>query len=200
MIFSKNFREIKGDASFRRFFRNTKKNSIFIFSDKEKNKNLLVYDAINKILIKNNIIAPKLLSHNYKKNYIEVQDLGNKTIYQTFLNTSQNQYLIFKKIIKVLNLIQLIKDKKVKNFCSGIYKIKKYENKVLLDEAKGAVSEPELNIIPFLPVPEPDIISVLLLKLADMKFGKAESLGLNASFIALLKLVAVTVVDEPVLK
>jgi aminoglycoside/choline kinase family phosphotransferase len=136
MIFSKNFREIKGDASFRRFFRNTKKNSIFIFSDKEKNKNLLVYDAINKILIKNNIIAPKLLSHNYKKNYIEVQDLGNKTIYQTFLNTSQNRYLIFKKIIKVLNLIQLVKDKKVKNFCSDIYKIKKYENKVLLDEAK----------------------------------------------------------------
>ena len=67
MIFSKNFREIKGDASFRRFFRNTKKNSIFIFSDKEKNKNLLVYDAINKILIKNNIIAPKLISQNYLK-------------------------------------------------------------------------------------------------------------------------------------
>ena len=37
--------------------------------------------AINKILIKNRILAPKLLSQNYENNYIEIQDLGNKTHY-----------------------------------------------------------------------------------------------------------------------
>ena len=36
--------------------------------DKEKERNLLIYDAINNLLIKNNILAPKLYSENYKKN------------------------------------------------------------------------------------------------------------------------------------
>jgi aminoglycoside/choline kinase family phosphotransferase len=84
MKLSKDFREIKGDASFRKFYRNTKKNSIIVLANREKIKNLLIYDSINKILNKNNIIAPKLLSQNFKKNYIEIQDLGNKTIYQIF--------------------------------------------------------------------------------------------------------------------
>ena len=131
MKFLKDFKEIKGDASFRKFYRNIKKNSIIVFSNKEKNKNLLIYDAINKILIKNNIIAPKLLSENFKKNYIEIQDLGNNTIYQSFVSNNKNHYLVFKKAIKVLNKIQLIKDKKIKNFRDEFYKIRGYENKDL---------------------------------------------------------------------
>ena len=136
MKLSKDFKEIKGDASFRKFYRNTKKNSIIVFANKEKPKNLLIYDSINKILIKNNIIAPKLLSQNYENNYIEIQDLGNKTIYQIFLKNKKNQYSIFKKIINVLNKIQLIKDKKIKNFKNVFYKIEDYKNKILFDEAK----------------------------------------------------------------
>ncbi len=136
MKLSKEFKEIKGDASFRKFYRNTKKNSIIVFANKEKPKNLLIYDSINKILIKNNIIAPKLLSQNYENNYIEIQDLGNKTIYQIFLKNKKNQYSIFKKIIDVLNKIQLIKDKKIKNFKNVFYKIEDYKNKILFDEAK----------------------------------------------------------------
>ena len=136
MKLSKDFKEIKGDASFRKFYRNTKKNSIIVFANKEKPKNLLIYDSINKILIKNNIIAPKLLSPNYENNYIEIQDLGNKTIYQIFLKNKKNQYSIFKKIINVLNKIQLIKDKKIKNFKNVFYKIEDYKNKILFDEAK----------------------------------------------------------------
>lgn len=136
MKLSKEFKEIKGDASFRKFYRNTKKNSIIVFANKEKPKNLLIYDSINKILIKNNLIAPKLLSQNYENNYIEIQDLGNKTIYQIFLKNKKNQYFIFKKIINVLNKIQLIKDKKIKNFKNVFYKIEDYKNKILFDEAK----------------------------------------------------------------
>ena len=136
MKLSKDFKEIKGDASFRKFYRNTKKNSIIVFASREKIKNLLIYDSINKILIKNNIIAPKLLSQNYKKNYIEIQDLGNKTIYQIFSKNKKNQYPIFKKAINILNKIQLVKDKKIKNFRNEFYLIKDYKNKILLDEAK----------------------------------------------------------------
>ena len=136
MKFSKDFKEIKGDASIRKFYRNTKKNSIIVFANIEKIKNLLIYDSINKILIKNNIIAPKLLSQNYRNNYIEIQDLGNKTIYQTFIKNKKDHYLILKKVINVLNKIQKIKDKKVKNFNNKLYKIKNYNNKVLFDETK----------------------------------------------------------------
>jgi len=136
MKFSKDFKEIKGDASFRKFYRNTKKNSIIVFANKEKNKNLLIYDSINKILIKNNIIAPKLLSQNYKKNYIEIQDLGIKSIYQIFSKNKKKQYLIFKKAINVLNKIQLVKDKKIKNFRNSFYLLQDYKNQILLDEAK----------------------------------------------------------------
>ena len=79
----KNFKKLKGDASTRIFFRNTKKksSSIIVYANKDKRSNLLIYDSINKILLKNNILAPKLLSENYSKNYIEIEDFGNKTIF-----------------------------------------------------------------------------------------------------------------------
>ncbi len=136
MKLSKDFRKIKGDASFRKFYRNTKKNSIIVFANREKIKNLLIYDTINKILIKNNIIAPKLLCQNFKNNYIEIQDLGKKTIYQKFLKNKKNQYSIFKKIINILNKIQQVKDKKIKNFRNELYQIEDYKIKILLDETK----------------------------------------------------------------
>ena len=136
MKFSKDYKEIKGDASIRKFYRNTKRNSIIVFANLEKIKNLLIYDSINKILIRNDIIAPKLLSQNYNKNYIEIQDLGDKTIYQTFRKNKKDHYLILKKAIKVLNKIQKIKDKKIKNFKNKFYKIKDYNIKILFDETK----------------------------------------------------------------
>ena len=46
MNYFKNLKAIKGDASFRKFFRKKNKrfNSIVVFAKKEKFKNLLVYD------------------------------------------------------------------------------------------------------------------------------------------------------------
>ena len=136
MQFSKDYKKIKGDASFRKFYKNNKTKSILVYAKKEKNKNLLIYDAINKILIRNGVIAPKLLKQNYKKNFIEIEDLGDKTIYQLFLNKEKNHYLIFKKIIKILNKIQTIKNKKIKNFNNRLHKVKNYEKKILFDEVK----------------------------------------------------------------
>ena len=74
--------KIKGDASIRRFYRkrNNHNSSIIVFAKKEKFKNLLVYDAINKVLNKNKILAPNLYKENYRKNYNEIQDFGNETI------------------------------------------------------------------------------------------------------------------------
>ena len=79
----KNLTQIKGDASYRKFFRqkNNKNTSIIVHAKKEKFKNLLTYDAINKILNKNKILAPSIYSENYSKNYIEIQDFGDETIF-----------------------------------------------------------------------------------------------------------------------
>ena len=136
MKFLKNLKSIKGDASLRKFYRNKKNNSIIVFSNKEKNKNLLIYDAVNKILIKNKILAPKLINQNYSNNFIEIQDLGNNTIHQLLEKKKISKNLIFKKIITVLKKIQSIKDKKIKNFNNKLFKIKKYNKKILYEEAK----------------------------------------------------------------
>jgi len=109
-------KKIKGDASLREFYRNQENNSILVLSRKEKLKNLLIYDAINKILIKNKILAPSLLSENYINSFIEIQDFGDHTLFEILKNKKNNKYATFKKIVKILNKIQLIKNKKIKNF------------------------------------------------------------------------------------
>jgi len=136
MNFSKNLKEIKGDASFRRFFRNTKNNSVFVFAKKDKNRNLLIYDAINKILIKNKILAPKLIDQKYKNNHIEIDDLGRETIFKLLKKKKVKKYKIYMEIIKTLNKVQLIKDKKIKNFENRLYKIQAYHNHILFNEVK----------------------------------------------------------------
>ena len=133
----KNLIQIKGDASFRKFFRkkNNEYSSILVFAKKEKFKNLLVYDAINKILNKNKILAPSLYSENYNKNYIEIQDFGNETILKKLNKSNANQMIYFKKIIVLLNKMQLIKSRKIKNFKNKDYLIPKYDKKILIEEA-----------------------------------------------------------------
>jgi aminoglycoside/choline kinase family phosphotransferase len=128
--------KIKGDASFRKFFRkkNNHHTSILVFSKKEKFKNLLVYDAINKILNKNKILAPNLYNEEYSKNYIEIQDFGNVTIFNKLNEKGNNKFSYFKKIINLLIKIQSVKDRKVKNFKNKNYIIPKYDKKILFKE------------------------------------------------------------------
>jgi len=124
---------LSGDASFRKFYRN--KNNIIVFSKKDIKKNLLIYDAINKILIKNKIKAPKLISQNYKSKHILIEDFGNVTVYQKLKKNNKNKLTYYKKIIKLLNLVQKIKTKKIKTFLGSNYKVPKYSKKILLEEA-----------------------------------------------------------------
>ena len=133
---SKDLQKIKGDASFRTFYRSKKNNSIVVYAKKEKKKNLLIYDAVNKILIKNRILAPNLISHSYKKNFIEIEDFGNNSLFKVLKNKKKNKYLLFKNIINILNKLQSIKTKKIKNFLNQNYKLEFYKNKILYNEAK----------------------------------------------------------------
>ena len=133
-----NLKPIKGDASFRKFFRkkNKNKNSIVVFAKKEKFKNLIVYDAINKILNKNKILAPNLYEENYKKGYIEIQDFGDETIFKILLKKKNNKFKYFKKIVKILIQIQSIKNRDIKDFKKKKYIIPKYDKLILLKEAR----------------------------------------------------------------
>ena len=133
----KNLKAIKGDASFRKFFRKKNKNfsSIIVFANKEKYKNLIIYDAINKILNQNKILAPILYNQNYKKNYIEIQDFGNKTIFNELNKKKRGKFNQFKKIIDLLIQIQSIKNRKIKTFKNKSYSIPKYDKKNLIKEA-----------------------------------------------------------------
>ena len=129
--------KIKDDASFRKFYRKKNNNhtSVIVIAKKEKFKNLLVYDAINKILNKNKILAPKLYKENYKKNYIEIQDFGNETIFKRLNQKRVNKLIYFKKIINLLNKTQSIKSRKIKNFKNKYYTIPKYDKSLLIKEA-----------------------------------------------------------------
>ena len=133
----KNLKKIKGDASFRKFYRKKNKNinSIIVFAKKEKFKNLIIYEAINRFLNKNKILAPKLFKENYKKSYIEIQDFGDHTIFKILKKKNINKLLYFKKIINLLIRIQLIKNRNIINFKNKIYHIPKYNKKILIYEA-----------------------------------------------------------------
>jgi aminoglycoside/choline kinase family phosphotransferase len=132
----KNLKKIKGDASYRNFFRKKNKNysSIIVFAKKEKFQNLIVYDAINRILNKNKIVAPNLYNENYVNNYIEIQDFGNETILKVLVK-KKGKFLYFKKVIEVLNKIQSIKDRNIINFKKKRYKLPLYNKKILIKEA-----------------------------------------------------------------
>ena len=128
---------IKGDASFRKFYRkkNKKKSSIIIYSQREKIKNLLNYDSINKLLLNNKISAPRLLSENLNKNYIEVEDFGTKTLFDIFKKKKTNKFKIYKKILIILIKLQNIKVKKIKNFKKKFYKIPNYSKTLIYKES-----------------------------------------------------------------
>ena len=124
--------KLKGDASERKFYRS--KNSIVVFSKKNKRKNLLIYDAINRILNLNKINAPKLLKNNYKENLIEIDDLGETTL-NKFLKKKKNKKKIFKDILDLLSKVQKIKKFYGKDLIGRKYKMEKYSKDKLLKEA-----------------------------------------------------------------
>tara|TARA_B100001250_G_scaffold264249_1_gene227808 strand:- start:334 stop:1293 length:960 start_codon:yes stop_codon:yes gene_type:complete len=129
--------KLSGDASFRFFYRkkNFKQSSVLVYCKKQKRSNLVIYDAINNILIKENLLAPKLINNKYDKNYIEIEDLGNNTVFQLFKKKKVNQIFYYKKIIILLNKIQKIKTKKIKTFLNTEYRIPNYSKKKLINEA-----------------------------------------------------------------
>ena len=131
-----NLEPIIGDASYRKFYRKKKRKntSIIVFAKKEKFRNLLIYDSINKILNLNKVLAPNLYQENYEKGLIEIQDFGDDTIFKILVTKKKNKLRYYKKIIKILNQIQSIKNTNIKNFKKRKYVIPKYNKSILVKE------------------------------------------------------------------
>jgi aminoglycoside/choline kinase family phosphotransferase len=150
-------KKIKGDASFRYFYRkiNNKRNTIIVYAIKEKEKNLLIYDAINSLLIENKILAPKLYKENYKQNFIEIEDFGDDTVFKLLKKIGSNKISLYKKSIDLLCKIQKIKQKRIKNFNGKNYKVPIYKSDKLFEEArlfsdwytKKYISKKKLSIV-----------------------------------------------------
>ena len=128
----KKFKKLSGDASFRQFYRTN--NSVLVYSKIQKRSNLLNYDAVNKILIKNKILAPGLISQNYKKNFIEIEDFGNKNMLYK-IKSSKNKLNEYKKILKILYQIQKIKNFKTQNFLKKKFNLSNYSKAKILEES-----------------------------------------------------------------
>ena len=131
-----NLKKLSGDASFRSFYRkkNLNNSSVLVYCKKQKKSNLLIYDAINNLLISKNLLAPKLINHNYYKNYIEIEDFGNLTVFQMLKKKNVNKLFYYKKIILLLRMIQKIRTKSIKTFLNSQYIIPNYSKEKLVNE------------------------------------------------------------------
>ena len=130
-------KKLSGDASFRSFYRkkNYKNSSIIVYCKKQKKSNLLIYEAINNLLIKNNLPAPKMINNSYDENYIEIEDFGDLTVFQFLRKKKENKLFYYKKILLLLKKIQKVKTKKIKTFINTQYKIPNYSKEKLINEA-----------------------------------------------------------------
>ena len=117
-------KKISSDASFREFYRIQKNltSSILVRANKDKYKNLVVYAAVNKLLIENKIKAPKLLKEYFKNEMIEIEDLGPQSFFE-YIKNKKNKFNDYKKLIKIILKLQNIK---LKNYI----RLKKYKIKI----------------------------------------------------------------------
>ena len=107
---------------------------------------MLIYDAINSLLIKNKVLAPKLYSENYKKNYIEIEDFGDDSVFSLLKKNKNQQETLYKKSVDLLSVIQKIKQNRSKNFKGKTYKIPIYDNVKLFNEANLFLNGMQKNL------------------------------------------------------
>ena len=120
-------KKISSDASFREFYRIQKNltTSILVRANKNKFKNLIVYAAINKLLIDNKIKAPRLIKEYFKNEMMEIEDLGTRSFLE-HIKKKKNKFNDYKKLIKVIFKLQNIKLKKHINLYKYKVKISSY--------------------------------------------------------------------------
>ena len=120
-------KKISGDASFREFYKIEKnaKFTILVKANKDKFRNLVIYAAINELLIKNKIKAPKLVQEYFKKNMMEIENLGSYSFLE-YIRNKKNKFNDYKKLVELIIKLQKINFKKDIIFKNNKIRIKKY--------------------------------------------------------------------------
>ena len=120
-------KKISGDASFREFYKIEKnsKFTILVKANKDKFRNLIIYAAINELLIKNKIKAPKLVQEYFVKNMMEIEDLGSYSFLE-YIKNKKNKFSEYKKLVELIIKLQKINFKKNIKFRNNKIKVKKY--------------------------------------------------------------------------
>ena len=120
-------KKISGDASFREFYKIEKnfKSTILVKANKDKFRNLIIYAAVNELLIKNKINAPKLIQEYFSSNMMEIENLGNYSFLE-YIKNKKNKFDDYKELIKLIVKLQKIKLKKSIRFKNNKIKINKY--------------------------------------------------------------------------
>jgi len=123
-------KKISGDASFREFYKIEKnyKTTILVKANKNKFKNLIIYAAINELLIKNKIKAPKLLQEYFTNHMMEIENLGSISFLE-YIKNKKNKFNDYKKLIELIIKLQKINFKKNIKFKNN--KIKIYEHNLV---------------------------------------------------------------------
>ena len=120
-------KKILGDASFREFYKIEKnsKFTILVKANKDKFRNLIIYAAINELLIKNKIKAPKLVQEYFVKNMMEIEYLGSYSFLEHVKN-KKNKLNDYKKLVELIIKLQKINFKKDIKFRNNKIRIKKH--------------------------------------------------------------------------
>ena len=120
-------KKISGDASFREFYKIEKnsKSTILVKANNDKFRNLIVYAAVNELLIKNKIKAPKLIQEYFDNNMMEIENLGSSSFFE-YIKNKKNKFNDYKKLIDIIIKLQAINFTKNIKFLNNIIKIKKY--------------------------------------------------------------------------
>jgi len=129
-------KKISGDASFREFYKIEKnsKSTILVKAKKNKFRNLIIYAAINELLIKNKIKAPELIQEYFSNNMMEIENLGSNSFLE-YIKNKKNKFNDYKKLIELIIKLQKINLKKNIIFKKNKIKIGKYNLSVMHKES-----------------------------------------------------------------
>ena len=121
-----NIKEIKGDASKRKYYRvvSNRKSYIVMDSGLEK-RNFNNFLKYTKIFKENDVNTPALFDINIKKKIILIEDLGNNLIFNKVNNKNLNN--IYENVI-----LNILKIQKIRNKNINYYSYKKYLKESLL--------------------------------------------------------------------
>ena len=121
---------IAGDASPRKFYRYlNQKGKILVYCKKDKKNNLEKYVKINNFLLNQKIRVPKTLNKAIKKNFIVIEDLGDKSLKSLLRKTNNTK--LFNQIID--HLIKLQKVKIIKSIPKYSYAVLQKELNLFFD-------------------------------------------------------------------